>query len=165
MKTKKSIFSHENMKFLLLLPSFLVIMIVFSIHGCGQKASKAETEVLPKPPLPPPPPEHSSMVCTTADEMPQFPDGEKGLMTYIMNNTVYPEKAKENKITGKVKVKFVVEKNCSVSKVEVIESVDPLLDAEAIRVVSSLPSFEKPAKKEGEPVSVEYTIPINFTLN
>jgi protein TonB len=99
------------------------------------------------------------------DEMPVFPDGDKALISFVSNNTSYPEAAKENGITGRVMVKFVVEKDGSVSNVEIIKSVDPLLDAEAVRVVSTLPDFSSPGKKSGNPVRVQYVIPITFALN
>ncbi len=84
---------------------------------------------------------------------------------YILEHTKYPEVSKKNGITGRVIVKFVVEKDGSVSKVEVEKGVDPALDAEAVRVISSLPKFEKPGKNSGELVRVQYILPISFALN
>jgi bla regulator protein blaR1 len=163
MKTEKKLRTTRTLRLFLILPIIAITIIVYSSCGTSNNTELAETEIAPPPP-PPLPSKSSDSVIIEADEMPQFPGGETGLMTYIANNTIYPEEAKKNSIFGKVSVKFVVEKNCSISHVEVIKSVDPLLDAEAVRVVSSLPLFEKPAKKAGEPVSVEYTIPINFNL-
>lgn len=97
-------------------------------------------------------------------EMPIFPGGDVAILKYIANNTVYPEAAKKNKITGKVIVRFIVEKNCSVSEVTILQSVDPLLDAEAVRVIKTLPKFEKPAKNDGKVVRVFYMLPITFDL-
>ena len=103
-------------------------------------------------------------VFTQVDEMPIFSGGDQGILNFIAQNTIYPEDAKKNNITGKVIIKFVVEKDGSVSNVKVVEDVNPLLDAEAIRVISALPKFEKPGKKAGEIVRVNYMIPITFTL-
>jgi periplasmic protein TonB len=103
-------------------------------------------------------------VLVYVEEMPVFPGGDNALLKYIAENTVYPEAAKKNNITGKVIVRFIVEKDCSVSDVTVLQSVDPLLDAEAIKVISSLPKFEKPAKNHGKPVAVWYMVPITFAL-
>jgi TonB family protein len=111
--------------------------------------------------------EAASMALPQLQEMDkpaQFRNGEEGLIDFIARNVEYPAEAKKNGITGKVMVKFVIEKNCSVSNVEIAEGVDPLLDAEAIRVVSSLPDFEKPATKAGEPARVQYLVPIQFSL-
>jgi protein TonB len=97
------------------------------------------------------------------EEMPMFPGGEPALLAYIAEHTQYPEVAKENNIQGKVIVRFCVTSKGGVDKVSILKSVDPELDAEAIRVVQSLPAF-KPGKQGGKPVPVWYMVPINFTL-
>ena len=71
--------------------------------------------------------------------------------------------ALENGIQGKVFVEFVIEKDGSITNVRVLRSVDPSLDKEAIRVVSSMPKW-KPGKQRGKAVRVSYTVPINFKL-
>ena len=96
--------------------------------------------------------------------MPVFNGGDQEILNYIAKNTVYPEAAKINNITGKVIVKLIVEKDGSVSHVEILQGVNPLLDAEAVRVISTLPKFEKPGILNGKPVAVNYMIPITFTL-
>jgi TonB family protein len=103
-------------------------------------------------------------VFTDVDKMPVFKDGDIGLLSYIAENTTYPEEAKKKSITGKVLMKFVVEKDCSVSQVEILEGVNPLIDNEALRVVKSLPKFKTPAIRAGIPVRVNYVLPITFTL-
>ena len=90
--------------------------------------------------------------------------GEEGLMKYIANNVRYPQIAKEYGITGKVYVQFVVDKDGSVTDVKILRGVDKNLDAEALRVIRSLPKY-KPGMQRGEPCKVIYTIPINFKLN
>jgi periplasmic protein TonB len=97
------------------------------------------------------------------EEMPMFPGGEAELLKYIADHTQYPEVAKENNIQGKVIVRFCVTSKGGVDKVEILKSVDPELDKEAIRVVKTLPAF-KPGKQGGKPVPVWYMVPINFTL-
>jgi TonB family protein len=96
--------------------------------------------------------------------MPEFKEGDIGLLRFIAENTRYPEQAKKDKITGKVLVKFIVEKDCSVSNVAILEGVNPLLDTEAVRVVNTLPKFESPGFKAGAAVRVNYIIPITFAL-
>ena len=98
------------------------------------------------------------------ENMPEFPGGDAGLMKYIQNNVKYPPIAKEYNITGKVFVSFIVDKSGSVSDVKIARGVDKSLDAEALRVVKSLPKY-KPGKQRGKAVRVMFTIPINFTLN
>ncbi|MFZ0280357.1 MAG: energy transducer TonB [Bacteroidales bacterium] len=97
------------------------------------------------------------------EEMPMFPGGESALLNYIAEHTQYPEVAKENNIQGKVIVRFCVTPKGGVDKVSVYKSVDPELDAEAIRVVKSLPQFI-PGKQGGKPVPVWFIVPINFQL-
>ena len=98
------------------------------------------------------------------ENMPEFPGGDLGLMKYIQKNVKYPPIAKEYNITGKVYVQFIVDKSGTVTNVKVVRGVDKNLDAEAVRVVKSLPKY-KPGKQRGKPVRVMFTIPINFTLN
>ena len=97
------------------------------------------------------------------EEMPMFPGGETALLQYISENTIYPEVAKENNIQGRVIVRFCVNSTGGVSQISVLKGVDPELDEEAIRVVSTLPKF-KPGKQGGKPVPVWYMVPITFTL-
>jgi len=97
------------------------------------------------------------------EEMPSFPGGDAELLKYIGENTNYPEVAKENNIQGRVIVRFCVTAKGGVSQVSILKGVDPELDAEAIRVVNSLPLF-RPGKQGGKPVPVWYMVPITFTL-
>ena len=98
------------------------------------------------------------------ENMPEFPGGDLGLMKFIQKNVRYPAIAKEYNITGKVYVSFIVDKKGNVTNVKIVRGVDKNLDAEAVRVVSSLPKY-KPGKQRGKAVRVMFTIPINFTLN
>ena len=98
------------------------------------------------------------------ENMPEFPGGDLGLMKYIQKNVKYPAIAKEYNITGKVYVSFIVDKSGVVTNVKIVRGVDKNLDAEALRVVKSLPKY-KPGKQRGQAVRVMFTIPINFTLN
>lgn len=97
------------------------------------------------------------------EEMPEFPGGELALRKYIANAVDYPEVAQENGIQGKVYVTFVVSKDGYVADAKIARGVNPSLDAEALRVVNSLPKWI-PGKQRGEYVNVSYTVPINFVL-
>jgi TonB family protein len=97
------------------------------------------------------------------EEMPLYHGGDTALLKFIAENAKYPEEAKKKNITGKVIVKFIVEKDCSVSDVTILQSVNPLLDAEAARVAGLL-KFEKPGKNKGKSVRVFYMVPITFAL-
>ncbi len=98
------------------------------------------------------------------ENMPEFPGGDAGVLKFRQQNMKYPPIAKEYNITGKVYVSFIVDKSGSVTDVKIVRGVDKSLDAEAVRVVKSLPKY-KPGKQRGKAVRVMFTIPINFTLN
>jgi protein TonB len=100
----------------------------------------------------------------SVEEMPEPPGGLTGLYKYIAENTIYPERAHGNNIQGKVIVRFCVTSKGKIEQVSIYKGVDPELDAEAIRVVKTLPSF-KPGKQAGKPVPVWFIVNINFNLN
>ncbi|MDR1381591.1 MAG: M56 family metallopeptidase [Tannerella sp.] len=103
-------------------------------------------------------------VYVTAEEMPEFPGGDAALLKFIADSCLrYPAKAKKNHIEGRVSCTFTVNTDGSISDVQVIRSVDPELDAEAIRAIQSLPNF-KPGKMGGKAVRVKYSLPIRFRL-
>ncbi len=95
--------------------------------------------------------------------MPQFPGGDKELFRYLSQNVRYPVDAQKNKIQGRVIVQFYVSKTGKIVDVNVIRSISPALDAEALRVIYKMPKWE-PGLQDGEPVRVKYTLPINFKL-
>lgn len=102
-------------------------------------------------------------VYEAVEQMPEFPGGMAGLMQYITKNLRYPEEAKAKGIQGRVTVRVVVNTEGKVTNAEVLRSVDPALDAEALRVASSLPDW-KPGMKDGKPVNVRFIFPVNFSL-
>jgi periplasmic protein TonB len=97
------------------------------------------------------------------EEMPEPQGGSAGLLKFIADNTKYPETARENNIQGKVIVKFCVTSKGGVDMISILRGVDPELDAEALRVVRSLPPF-KPGKQGGRNVPVWYSVPIIFQI-
>ena len=94
---------------------------------------------------------------------PEFPGGVEALYKYLAENIKYPEKAKNNKVEGRVYITFVIEKDGSVSDAKVLRSVNEELDAEALRVINAMPKW-KPGTQRGVPVRVQYNIPIYFKL-
>ena len=108
-------------------------------------------------------PPESPKIFIKVEEMPEFPGGDEALLNFIAKNTVYPEEALKNNIQGRVTLKFVVNTDGAVDRIEIIGSVDPLLDNEAIRVIGLLPKF-RPGKQGGVPVPVWFTVPVNFQL-
>ncbi|WP_320018406.1 M56 family metallopeptidase [Labilibaculum manganireducens] len=102
-------------------------------------------------------------VYVTVEKMPQYPGGSLALQKYIAESVRYPKDAREKGISGRVFVTFVVNKEGDVIQAHVVRGVDPSLDAEALRVMNSIPKWT-PGYEKGEAVNVSYTVPINFSL-
>lgn len=104
---------------------------------------------------------HKSEVLRFADRMPEPP---YDLYKYLSTHIDYPRKARKEKIRGKVMIRFVVDTDGTIIEPEVVRSVHPLLDAEALAVVTNMPKW-KPGKQDGKPVKVYFSLPINFNLS
>lgn len=102
-------------------------------------------------------------ILITAEIMPEFPGGQRALINYLSQNIDYPVIAQENGISGKVFVSFVIDETGNILNVELIRGVDPSLNKEAIRVVTSMPKWQ-PGMQAGKAVKVRYSVPINFQL-
>lgn len=102
-------------------------------------------------------------VFISVEQNPEFPGGINELYKYITDHLRYPQIAQENGIEERITVRFVVEKDGSVSDVTVLRGNDASLRKEAVRVVQSLPKFQ-PGRQNGSAVRVYYTLPINFKL-
>ena len=103
-------------------------------------------------------------VFDVVEEMPQYPGGPQALFKFLGENVHYPAEAEKAGIQGRVIATFVVEKDGSISQPTIVKSVDPLLDAEAIRVISAMPNWI-PGKQNGKVVRVKYTVPLSFNLD
>ena len=114
----------------------------------------------------PEPPKHvveETKIFTVVEQMPMFPGGDAALMGYLRDNIHYPTVAAENGVQGRVVVGFVVERDGSITDVNILRSVDPSLDREAMRVVKSMPRWT-PGKQNGSAVRVKYQVPVTFRL-
>lgn len=98
------------------------------------------------------------------EQMPTFPGGTQEFFNYFGHEMKYPKDAFEKKISGKVVVDFVVEKDGSISNVKINKSIYPSLDAEAKRVVEAMPKWN-PGKQDGKLVRVKFTMPVSFSLD
>ncbi|MDE6093941.1 MAG: TonB family protein [Muribaculaceae bacterium] len=104
-----------------------------------------------------------SNVVKAAEQMPRFKGGESEMIKFLASNINYPEKAKKDKTEGRVVVRFVVSETGKVEKPEIVRSVSPELDAEALRVVGMMPDFT-PGTVDGKPVACSYVLPVQFAL-
>jgi TonB family protein len=193
MMTKKRTSSFAGLKMLLAIPVAAIVFMTITAYREMPKANVNQTitqsiiqkqgsqptyEALP----PPPPPANSSQLkkngtdinkvltndsgeqpYVVVEEMPMFPGGDDALLKYIAENTVYPESSKEQNIQGRVIIRFCVTAKGGVEQINVLQGVTPELDAEAMRVVQTLPKF-KPGRQSGKDVPVWYMVPITFAL-
>lgn len=169
MMNKKKSNAAGHIKYaLFVLPAFA--LLVAGNISCSQDASQTEDAkeevVAPVSPEAKEAPADSTAkeeVFMVAEQMPEFPGGMKELLKFLQDNLKYPENAMKNNVQGRVIVQFVVEKDGTPTEFKVLRSVDPDLDAEALRVLQTMPKW-KPGMQRGEVVRVKYTVPVSFKL-
>jgi protein TonB len=125
-----------------------------------QEGTEGATELPPEPVVADP---DEGKVFTYVEEMPTFPGGEAAMYEYISKKIVYPALARENGITGRVFMNFIVDKDGNIKDVKVLRGIGGGCDEEATRVIKSMPNW-KPGKQNGRAVQVSFNVPINFTL-
>lgn len=130
------------------------------VIGTGQAVQKDAdvTEALPQVTA-----DKDSTILQTVEQIPEFPGGIVQFMKWITHNLHYPPQAQQQKIQGKVVVSFIINKDGSISSPTIVQSVDPLLDREAMRVIKMMPRW-KPGIEDGKPCRTMFAIPINFVL-
>jgi protein TonB len=102
-------------------------------------------------------------IFTIVEDMPSFPGGEAELFKYLGKSIKYPQMAQDASISGVVYVTFVVGKDGKISDAKVLRGIGGGCDEEALRVVRAMPTW-KAGKQRGKPVTVQYNLPIRFTL-
>lgn len=128
--------------------------VVFRLSENNAKENRNET---PQTPV-------TEEIFVVVENQPEFPGGSGAMMKFLADNIRYPKEAHEKGTQGRVISNFVVMKDGSIGDVQIVRGVDPLLDAEAVRVISSMPAW-KPGKQRGQAVNVRYTLPVVFSLN
>lgn len=129
----------------------------------SSQETKASTPVVAKPDSKVSKKSDKKQTVAACEKMPQFPGGDVALMNYVRDNLKYPEEAKKAGVQGRVVVRFVVKANGSVASPEIIRSVSPDLDTEALRIVGEMPRWT-PGSVDGKPVDVQFTLPVFFRL-
>lgn len=158
MMMKKQTSPWARMKALFMLPvAFAVVAVISCTSPKEKKVENTTSEVAVAS-------NEQDEILPVADELPMFPGGMQEMIKFLQQEIKYPEEAMEKKIQGRVVVQFVVNKDGSICNDTVVRSIDPLLDAEAVRVIRSMPNWE-PGKQNGKPVRVRFTMPISFKLN
>ena len=158
MITKNQKVKGSVIKVLLTLPVFALLILLntqcdnVKPNEDKQQTPAAEVETV------------QDSIYRVSDAMPEYPGGPNEMMRYIQENIKYPQSAKDNKIEGRVFVTFVVEKDGSITNATVLRGIDKECDAEALRVVSSMPKWN-PGQQKGEVVRTQFTIPIIYKFN
>ncbi len=187
----KKIDSNRLSVFKLIITVPIILLAIYFVSCSKEQDSKVvkgaenqnESVLLPPPPPPPPPVPSTEQDIKSSNmgvaengvyevfaikDKPEFPGGDKALINYIAEKTIYPKEAKEKGIEGTIYVKFIVKKDGRIQVSEIVKRPntinDPTLESEAIRVVGSLPSW-KPGTLKGQAVDVYYLIPIKFKLS
>ena len=169
MMNKKKSNAAGHIKYaLFVLPAFA--LLVAGNISCSQDASQTEDAkeevVAPVSPEAKEAPADSTAkeeVFMVAEQMPEYPGGMKEMLKFLQDNVKYPENAMKNNVQGRVIVQFVVEKDGTPTEFKVLRSVDPDLDAEALRVMKAMPKW-KPGMQKGQVVRVKFTVPVSFKL-
>lgn len=126
--------------------------------GEGVARQSDVTEALPQIPI-----TKDSVVLKTVEQLPEFPGGIVQFMKWLTRNLRYPSVAQSQRIQGKVVVSFIINKDGSIASPTIVQSADPLLDREAMRVIRMMPHW-KPGLQDGKPCRTMFAIPVNFQL-
>ena len=130
------------------------------VIGDGEGVAKQSdvTEALPQIPI-----TKDSVVLKTVEQLPEFPGGIVQFMKWLTRNLRYPSVAQSQRIQGKVVISFIINKDGSIASPTIVQSADPLLDREAMRVIRMMPHW-KPGLQDGKPCRTMFAIPVNFQL-
>ena len=126
--------------------------------GEGVARQSDVTEALPQIPI-----TKDSVVLKTVEQLPEFPGGIVQFMKWLTRNLRYPSVAQSQRIQGKVVISFIINKDGSIARPTIVQSADPLLDREAMRVIRMMPHW-KPGLQDGKPCRTMFAIPVNFQL-
>jgi TonB family protein len=153
------------LKVMLILPVSISILLFLSISFPPQivaqdagKVSETKSEIK-KTDQP-----QEEAVFTVVEKMPEYPGGEDARIKFMVENIKYPEQAKKNGIQGVVFVSYVVEKDGKISNVKTIRGIGGGCDEEAERVISLMPNWN-PGIQKGQPVRVQFNLPVRFSLD
>ena len=166
MNKKKSNGTGRIKYALFMLPAFALLVAgnISCSQGTSEKQDAKEESVAPDSVVAVPTDSVAKdEVFMVAEQMPEYPGGMKELFKFLQNNVKYPESAMKKNVQGRVIVQFVVEKDGTPTEFNVVRSVDPDLDAEALRVMKAMSKW-KPGMQRGEVVRVKYTVPVSFQL-
>ena len=174
MMNKKRTRMTGRIKYALFAPLAIALLLASNISCISNEKKNEQAEVpavqqaeAPTSPVETTPMNNEATVeeaFTMVEEMPEYPGGLEAAMKWIANELKYPAIAQENGVQGRVTVRFIINKDGSVSDAIVVKGIDPHLDKEALRVISKMPNW-KPGKQRGQAVRVSFNLPVRFKLN
>jgi len=155
-------------KYLILLP---LVFFLVTVNSCTNKTDESqgvedesvEQAMSENDSITVKPTEEKEEVFVVVQNQPEYPGGTPALMKFLGDNINYPKTAQEEGLQGRVILNFVVEKDGSITDVQIVRGIAPSLDEEAIRVVKAMPKW-KPGTQNGEIVRVRYTLPVVYRL-
>jgi TonB family protein len=167
MKTKKRSAPWSLIKVAAALPELLAVLFLLAA-GSANNLSAQDTQQKTTPQqqqaISQEKPSSEQEVFIFVEKMPSYPGGEEAIMKFLLDNIKYPELARTNGIQGTVYVKFIVEKDGSVTNVNLQRGIGGGCDEEAVRVVSIMPKWIS-GKQNGKTVRVQFILPIKFALD
>lgn len=135
----------------------------FEINVEDDQSQRQVQTYVPPPPPQPKQEEVEEEIFVVVEQFPEYPGGQVAMMKFLNDNIRYPVIAQENGIQGRVVCNFVVERDGSITDVQVVRGVDPSLDREAVRVIQQMPNWT-PGRQRGQAVRVRFTLPVQFRL-
>lgn len=171
MMNKKRTKEIGRTKYLIFLPLAALLLIISNIEIVARTTEKITAEVsenvAPRLEQPLPALQDTTIagrqLFEVTEVMPEYPGGFSACMKFLSENIKYPKEAVEKGIQGRVVVQYIVNEDGNISNIKVLKGCHPSLDAEAVRVIASMPKW-KPGMQKGEAVAVKYTMPIVFSL-
>ncbi|SFK33936.1 M56 family metallopeptidase [Proteiniphilum acetatigenes] len=151
----------QLVKYVLVVPIFFLFVMANSMYAAENGDKSMAGNNLPEPP--PQKKGEAEELFIVAESQPEFPGGETAMMKFLADNIRYPVIAQENGIQGRVVCDFTIMKDGSISNVNILQGVDPALDAEVKRLISSMPKW-KPGNQRGNVVNVRGVFPVVFRL-
>ncbi len=164
MMTKHKSGSWARLKVLMVTPVAFVLALAFSVSPVITTMAQVEKSVQKVDKQSNQKPQSDDPIFTVVEVMPQFPGGDEARNKYMQENLTYPDEARKAGIQGTVYVTFVIETDGSVSNVKVLRGVDKSLDEVAVKAIENMPSW-KPGMQRGEPVRVQFNMPVKFALD
>lgn len=147
----------QSLRALALLPVGALALMAFAHPSVNNLETTTTIQVVVTDTL------QSGKTYDVVEQMPEFPGGIQAMINWMGENMSYPQSCIDQHIEGRVVVSFIVDKTGQVRDAVVVKSVAPELDAEALRVVSSMPNWT-PGMQDGKPVNVKYAIPLSFKI-